>query len=360
MKSVIIREPYTVELTEEERPTAGPGEIVVEAAVSGISSGTEMFLYRGTYPNFRLKKWPQWKEYPVRPGYELAGTVVEAGPPARQAEGPAAAAASLQPSGGVIVADSDEFSPGDRVVCLGTHQQFAKVPATLAAKIPEGVSFEQATLAVLGTTTMHSTRRLSIEYGATVAVIGLGVVGNLALQHARLAGAATTIGIDLDTKRCEYATRVGAKHVVAESGEAAAEAVMELTGGIGADVVVEASGAPGTVQLGLELMRDRGTLELLGWHTEDPTFRFGDLYFKEGRIIATRAIGPEPGLPYAYVRWGYDQSLRLATEMIGDGRLKTNFFKPSRFPFSRIEEAYRQIDADPGSIGLQALIDWKE
>lgn len=360
MKSVIIREPYNVDLVEEEKPTAGPGEIVVEAAVSGISSGTEMFLYRGTYPNFRLKKWPQWQEYPVRPGYELAGTVVDVGPPARPAEGPVAAAASLQPSGGVTVADSDEFSVGDRVVCLGTHQQFARVPATLAAKIPEGVSFEHATLAVLGTTTMHSTRRLGLEYRATVAVIGLGVVGNLALQHARLAGAARTIGIDLHLERCEYASRVGADHVVADGGEAAVEAVMELTSGIGADAVVEASGAPGTVQLGLELMRDRGTLELLGWHTEDPSFRFGDLYFKEGQIIATRAIGPEPGLPYAYVRWGYDQSLRLAAEMIGDGRLRTDFFEPRRFHFSRIGEAYRQIDADPGSIGFQAIIDWEE
>ena len=360
MKSVIIPRPYDVELLEEERPTAGPGEIVVEASVSGISSGTEMFLYRGTYPNFELKKWPQWQEYPVRPGYELAGTVVDVGPPARQAVGPAVAAASLQPSGGVIVADSDEFSVGDRVVCLGTHQQYAGVPATLAAKIPEGVPFEAATLAVLGTTTMHSTRRLQLEYGATVAVIGLGVVGNLALQHARLAGADTTIGIDLDRNRCEYATRVGADHVVAAGGEKAVEAVMELTGGVGADAVVEASGAPGTVQLGLELMRDRGTLELLGWHTEDPSFSFGDLYFKEGQIIATRAIGPEPGLPYAYVRWGYDRSLRLAVEMIADGRLKTDFFQPSRFHFTRIEEAYRQIDTDPGSIGFQAILDWRQ
>jgi threonine dehydrogenase-like Zn-dependent dehydrogenase len=83
-------------------------------------------------------------------------------------------------------------------------------------------------------------------------------VGNVALQHARLAGATTTIGIDLDAKRCEYA---------------------------------EAVGATGTVQLGLEL---------LGWQTEDPSFMFGDLYFKEG-----------------------------------------------------------QIDADPASIGFQAVIDWR-
>jgi 2-desacetyl-2-hydroxyethyl bacteriochlorophyllide A dehydrogenase len=359
MRSVVIPGPYRVELVDEEVPTAGPGEIVVETAVSGISSGTEMFLYRGTYPNLTLKKWPQWSEYPVRPGYELAGTVVEVGPPARSADGPRSAAASLQPSAGVVVADSDEFTVGDRVVCLGTHAQFAKVPATLAARIPEGISLEQATLAVLATTTMHSTRRLELEYGATAAVIGLGVVGNLALQHARRAGAARTIGIDRDAGRLELARRVGADHVVDAARADPSEAVGELTGGIGADAVVEASGAAGTLQLALELMRDRGTVELLGWHTEDPSFQFGDLYFKEGKIIATRAIGPDPGLPYAYVRWGYDQSLRLAVRMIADGTLATDFFEPARFNYRRIAEAYAEIDRDPASIGLQAVLDWR-
>ena len=83
MKSVQINAPFDVTLVEEATPHAGPGEIVVQATLSGISSGTEMFLYRGTYPNLTVKKWPQWRDYPVRPGYELVGRVVEVGPPLR-------------------------------------------------------------------------------------------------------------------------------------------------------------------------------------------------------------------------------------------------------------------------------------
>jgi len=56
IKSIIINGPFEVEIIDEDIPVAGPGEIVVEAELSGISSGTEMFLYRGAYPNFRLKK----------------------------------------------------------------------------------------------------------------------------------------------------------------------------------------------------------------------------------------------------------------------------------------------------------------
>ena len=358
MKSIIINGPFEVDIIEEDVPTAGPGEIVVEAEVSGISSGTEMFLYRGTYPNFKLKKWAQWQEYPVRPGYELVGRVVEVGPPARGAEA-GGAIASLQPSAGTIVADSDEFQVGDRVVCLGTHQQLAAVPATLTAKIPDSVADEAATLAVLGTTTMHSTRRLGLEYGDTVAVIGMGVVGNLALQHAKLGGAAKTIALDLDRGRLDLAEKVGADHTVHVGVEDPVERVYEYTNGMGADAVVEASGAAGTLQTALEIMRDRGAVELLGWRTEESSFEFGDLYFKEGTIIATRAIGPDPGIPYSYVRWGYDQSLRLVVDMMADGRLKADFHEPARFSYKDIKQVYDQIHTEPTSIGLQAVLIWK-
>jgi 2-desacetyl-2-hydroxyethyl bacteriochlorophyllide A dehydrogenase len=358
VKSILINNPFDVEIIEEGVPRAGPGEIVVEAEMTGISSGTEMFLYRGTYPNLKLKKWAQWREYPVRPGYELVGRVVEVGQPSRGVS-TAKSIGSLQPGAAAIVADSTEFKVGDRVVCLGTHSQFVSVPATLAARLPDSITAEQATLAVLGTTTMHSTRRLNLEYGDTVAVIGLGVVGNLALQHARLGGATRTIALDLDTTRLEMARIVGAEHTIQVGKADAVEQVFACTNGIGADAVVEASGAAGTLQLALEIMRDRGTVELLGWRTEESSFQFGDLYFKEGKIIATRAIGPDPGLPYSYVRWGYDQSLRLAVEMIRDGRIKTDFFTPARFSYQDIKQVYDQIHRNPTSIGLQAILAWK-
>jgi 2-desacetyl-2-hydroxyethyl bacteriochlorophyllide A dehydrogenase len=358
MKSIQIRGPYDVAIVDEDRPHAGPGELVVEARISGISSGTEMFLYRGTYPNFKLKKWAQWKEYPVYPGYELVGTVAEVGS-ATTGGARSGSVASLQPGAGVVMADTSEFKTGDRVVCLGAHQQFARVPATLAAKIPDEVTDEQATLAVLATTTMHSTRRLSLEYGDTVAIIGMGVVGNLALQHARLGGASKTIAIDLDAKRLEFAKKVGADFLIDASKGDAHTAVLDYTHGIGADAVVEASGARGTLQLAIDCMRDRGTVELLGWRTDESSFTFGDLYYKEGKIIATRAIGPDPGLPYSYVRWGYDQSLRLAVELIVEGKLKADFFVPERYDYREIKKVYEKIDKNPARIGMQGILTWQ-
>ena len=358
MKSILIRNPYDVGIVDEERPHAGPGELVVEARISGISSGTELFLYRGTYPNFKLKKWAQWKEYPVYPGYELVGKVVEVGP-STKGDASGGSVASLQPSAGVVIADTSEFKVGDRVICMGTHQQFARVPATLAAKIPDNVTDEHATLAVLATTTMHSTRRLCLEYGDTVVVIGLGIVGNLALQHAKLGGASKTIAIDLDAKRLEFARNVGVDFTIDASKEDTLKKVSEYTRGVGADAVVEASGAKGTLQVAIDCMRDRGTVELLGWRTEESSFIFGDLYYKEGKIIATRAIGPDPGMPYSYVRWGYDQSLRLAVELIAKGKLKADFFVPERYDYKDIKKIYEKIDKNSASIGMQGILTWQ-
>jgi 2-desacetyl-2-hydroxyethyl bacteriochlorophyllide A dehydrogenase len=357
MKSIILKKPYQAEIIDEDIPKAGPGELVVEATLSGISSGTEMMLYRGNYPNFKLQKWAAWKEYPVRPGYELAGTVVDVGP-SLIGSGSSTSMESLQPGAPVIVGDTKEFSVGDRVICMGCHQQYARVPATLAAKIPDDVTDEQATFAILGTTTMHSTRRLTLEYGSTVAVIGLGVVGNLALQHAKLAGAAKTIGLDLDKSRLALALKAGADHVIDVGAEDPVKAVLSYTKGMGADAVVEASGGADTVQLAIDLMRDGGVIELLAWRNE-ASFIFGDLYFKEGKLIATRAIGPDPGLPYAFVRWAADQSMRLTMQMVGDGRLKADFFQPTRFPYKDIAKVYAMIDKDQSRIGLQAVLTWR-
>jgi len=357
MKSILINGERSVGLIDEKVPKACSGEIIVEAVISGISSGTEMMLYRGTYPNFKLKKWPQWQNYPIYPGYELAGYVIEVGKPTRGKES-MGAMDSLQPCAGILMADTSEFNVGDRVICLGPHKQFVNVPATLAARIPDNLSFEQATLAVLGTTTMHSTRRLQLEYGSTVAVIGMGVVGNLAIQHAKLAGASRTIALDLDNQRLVLAKNVGVDITIQVGEEDAIKKIINETG-IGADAVVEASGAEGTLQLAIDIMRDRGLIELLGWRIVESNFIFGDLYFKEGTIIATRAIGPDSGLPYSYVRWGADQSLRLTVQMLADGRLKSDFYSPSRFPYTEIKQVYDQIDRDPTSIGLQAILSWK-
>ena len=195
MKKIYINGPYDVEIRDVPIPTPGPGEVLIKTQYTGISSGTEMMLYCGTFPNFKLKKWPQWTDYPVCPGYELVGTVVAIGEEAA-VDGDMSQLDSLQPKSDVLITKASDFKVGDRVISMGEHAEYACLPAEFITKIPDHVSSEEATLAVLGNTAMQAIRRGAIEFGDTVAVIGAGILGYLVAVEAKLAGAGRVIVIE--------------------------------------------------------------------------------------------------------------------------------------------------------------------
>lgn len=358
MKKIMITNPFEVEILDVPVPKVGEQELLIKTELSGISAGTEMMLYRGTYPNFTHQKWAQWKKYPVAPGYELVGTVVEVGKSNYGNAGGGMQIDALGPAAAIIKTDASEFHVGDRVICLGEHAEYVNVPAVMAAKVPDNVTSDEATLAVLATTAMHCIRRAEIKYGDTVAIIGCGILGYLAMQHAKLNGARNVVMIDLDESRLEIAQNANADAVINPTKHNAIEAVKVANGGILADVVIEASGYKGTVRQAMELTRDRGRVVILGWHTEDVTFEFGEFYTKELTMVASQAIGPEAGLPYSYVRWTSDQSLKWAIELISKGKIKGKHFKPTHFPYTEIEKVYQMIDKRNPVVGIQTILDW--
>ena len=357
MKKVVIKNPYQVEIEDVEIPSPGHGEILVKAELSGISRGTEMQIYRGTLPMLKEKRWSQWQEYPIHPGYELAGVVEEVGPDVEtSAHRPQVD--SLGAVGDMISRDTNHFSVGDRVICLGEHAEYVKVPVALAVKLPDGVSFESSTLAPLSTAAMHAVRRTGFEYGDNVLINGMGVLGILVLQHAKLAGASKVIAVDIDNWRLNAATECGADWVINPKKESLEKKVLQITK-IGVDAAIEASGYPGTVSECLHLLRDRGKLTLLGWQTGEVSFPFTDFYFKEVEIKATRAMGPDPGLPYAYVRWCADESLRHSVELIAEKKLYTEKIITHLFGFNQISDVYEKMNENKIKNSLQVLLKWK-
>lgn len=357
MKKIYITAPYKVEIKDVPTPTPGPGELLIKTEFSGISAGTEMMLYQGTFPNFELKKWPQWTEYPVCPGYELVGTVVAIGEEVK-ADTNMSQLDSLQPKSATLMNKASDFKIGDRVVCLGEHAEYACLPAEFVTKVPDNVSSKEATLAVLGTTSTHCLHRADIDFGDTVAIIGAGVLGYLATQQLKVGGASRVVVIDMDESRLEIAKKAGADVVLNPTKCDIVEEIMKVNNGILADVVIEASGARGTEQTALDIVRDRGKVVILGWHTSPMNFQFGDFYFKEVTLLATRAGGPEAGLPYAYVRWTTDQSLNNSIKLISEGKVTGKYFEPSVFPYTDIEKVYEMISNRDPKIGMQAMLKW--
>lgn len=357
-KKIYITAPFTVETKDVPIPEPGPGELLIKTELSGISSGTEMMLYLGTFPNFTLKKWPQWTDYPVCPGYELVGTVVAKGADPNQAPADMKQLDSLQPKSACITNSVNDFEIGDRVITMGEHGEYACLPAEFCHKIPKHVSSEESTLSILGSTAMNAVHRANIEYGDTVAVIGAGILGYMIMQHCKLAGAAKVISIDLDDSRLEVAKNVGADLTLNPKNCNLVEEI-EKFNGILADRVIEATGVQGTEQMALDIVRDRGRVVLDGWHTKPIIFEFGDFYFKEVELVASRAGGPESGLPYAYVRWTSELNVKHSLDMIANGKIKADAFKPTMFRPDQIVEAYEMIRNRDPKLGMQAMIKWQ-
>lgn len=321
MKRVAITEPYCVEVQEVARPSPGAGEVLVQATVTGFSAGTEMNLYRGTNPDLVRRNWGERWTYPMYPGYQFVGVVAECGPGATG------------------------LTPGDRVVGNGPHAEYAVMAAAGSVRLTEAVSDEQASLAVVGRVALRGVRLGTIGYGDSVAVVGMGVMGQLAIQHARLAGAAKTIAVDVDPLRLVVARRLGASYVINPRQEDPAESILDCTLG-GADVVIETAGSPSAVPVAFKLARDRGCVVLVGWHLKPVELSLGeDFFIKELVVRASRSSGPLEHLDAGLVRWTTQSNLAFVVSLLAEGRLKTEGLITHVLPFEEAGHAYELISS---------------
>ena len=333
MKRIVFTEPFNIEIEDADAPVPGRGQVLVRARVTGIAAGTEMALYRGTNHDLVLRRWgPEW-DYPMYPGYEAVGEVVELGP-------------------GVTAPEI-----GDRVLLYGRHAEYSVAEASRVLTLPDTLADEQALLAVLGTTALRGVRRAAVEYGDSVAVVGMGVLGQLAIQHARLSGASVTIAVDTDPWRLEIAEGLGATHTVNPAVEDAA-AVVEGYTGLGADAVVEAAGAPSAVPLALALARKRGRVSIVGWHTRPVELVLAeDFLYKELDVMASSQAGPAGEPPPDQLRWTGLRNKRLVIDYLAEGRLRTDRLVSHVMDFAEARLAYEMIDtrSEPS---MQVVLRW--
>ncbi len=292
--------------------------MLVRSTCSGVSAGTELAVYRGTLGNLHTKRWGYWNEYPIRPGYELVGSVSACG----------SAVTGIR--------------MGDRVACHAPHGTIALVQASDCVVVPDGLSDEEATFAMLGATTAHGIRRARIGYGDTVAILGLGVVGFLAADHALHAGAADVIVCDPKAWKRELARLRGFEDPLDPADSTFDEEIAERTQGRGADVVVEASGSPAAVDAALRTVAVGGRVLLQGTINKPVQIHFSDYAMhKEVTIVCTWGKGSGAG---SGVRWTRQENHTLAMRLLEAGVLRTTGLVSHRFSFARVADMYREID----------------
>jgi len=230
-RQIVFSEPDKVELQffDYDLGNLAPEDVVIRISHSLISPGTELACLRGT---------ESWARHPFLPGYAGCGEVLAVGSAVK------------------------DVAVGERVFSYTKHASVTQA-RVLVAPVPEGLDSLRACFARMAAVSITAPRLSDAELGDHVAVIGLGLVGNLCAQLFGMAGC-EVIGIDLSAARCETARRCGLRHVVHGGVDEAKAYIADLTGGKMCEAVVEAIGAPAVVARAAELAGKLGEVILLG------------------------------------------------------------------------------------------------
>ena len=265
MRSAPLVAPGRIELIETKSPE-GPrqGELLVKMRSVGLCGSDLHWWAEG-----RIHSTPA--AYPQVLGHEPAGEVVATGQGVRDFK--PGDRVSLEPS---LTCGHCEFCrAGRHNLCVhsrfmggpeaeGFLRDYVVVPASNADLIPERLTWHEATLIEPVAVLVHVYELAPVLVGQTVVVLGCGSIGGIAIAMAKLAGAAEVLACDRVPHRLALARKMGADFVMDAVADDFLDAVMQRTGGRGADVVYDAAGTPGTIGLGLRCAKSGGSFVLIG------------------------------------------------------------------------------------------------
>lgn len=248
---------------------------------------------------------------------------------------------------------------GDRVASHAAHASYVVVGAGRCASVPEGLSPEAATFSSLTAISLQAVRKARVELGESVLVLGQGLVGNLALQIARLQGGYPVIAADLSERRLEIARQVGADHTVCVGEADLVEATRGFTGGDGAQVVIEATGSPEPVVTAFQAAGWCGRVVLLAstrGETEKVNF-YRDVH-KRGLTIlgAHNSVRPRQDASSGF--WPLEADVKLGLALTDAGRIQVNPLMTTRVSCDQAAEAFRLVTKNRRE-ALGILIDWE-
>ena len=366
MKQVIRRGLKEIIVDEVPDPIVIPHHVLVRPAYSLISSGTETASIHqegvlravADHPSHLRKIWEVTKaQGPVRTLSEVMAKFSEY--------------AALGYCGAGIVVEKHstvlDLEVGDRVAYGGEgtgHAECVLVGRNLAARVPDAVPFEHACFATLGSIALNAVRIAEIGIGDVVAVIGLGIIGQLVSQLVRRQGG-VVIAIDLNAHRLELASKLGAEHTLAADRSTRDAAVSALTGGRGVDCVIVAAAARSAApcQMAQEICRERGRIVVVG--AVDLSFDWNQMYLKEIKLNMARAYGPgcyDPAYekqgqdyPVSQVRWTAKRNIEEFLRLIESGRVQVQPLITHEFALDDAAKAYETI-LDPAAESLAVIL----
>jgi 2-desacetyl-2-hydroxyethyl bacteriochlorophyllide A dehydrogenase len=346
-KVVVFTEPRTVGFESYDDQPLGPHELRLRTLYSGISAGTELTAYRGSNP-YLHKRWDASRKlfvpaeqpaltYPVSGwGYEEVGEIIE------------------------VDEEVTTLKVGDIVYGTWGHRTHHIVQEDYASQRikPDGLDPILAIYSHLGPIALNGILDANIHVGETVAVFGLGVLGQVIAQLARLSGA-HVVGVDMIEKRLELAKELGAIEYGFNPREGSpAEQIKELTRGRGADVTLEVTGSARALHEAVRATAYSARVVALGFFQGEAQGLFLGEEFHHNRIslVCSQISNVDPALSY---RWDRLRMIHTIMQLQAQGSLNLHPVITHVIPFTQAAEAFQILDETPDQV-LQVVLDFSD
>ncbi|QUG40230.1 zinc-binding alcohol dehydrogenase [Psychrobacillus sp. INOP01] len=317
MKSIVASN-GAVHILESESPVIKPSFLLIKTLFSAVSPGTEIGLVGNS------------KDRDITLGYSAVGIVEECGE------------------------NVSNYRVGDLVACYGApyvgHSEYLLVPTTLCAKVPPNVEPKQASLAGIGAIAIHALRVAKLEFGETVVVVGLGLLGQMIAKIAN-AAAFNVVALDIQEERVSMLQQEGIRSFTSIS-EMEAE-IIKSTQKQGADAVLLCAGGKRSTltHQSLSWIKNQGKVVIVG--DIEPDFPREIMFAKEAQILISRAGGPgrydqryelqAMDYPYGYVRWTEGRNVAEYLRLVNENRINVQPFITEIVDFDSAPLAYEDL-----------------
>jgi 2-desacetyl-2-hydroxyethyl bacteriochlorophyllide A dehydrogenase len=333
MKAAVLEEIEKLTVKDIAKPKLEQAEILIKVDSCNIC-GTDINLFKGKYT----------AKMPVVIGHEWSGHIVELGSNANNFK-----------IGERVVSDPNEACgmcywcrsgkpcfcnnmPAYGVLKDGGFAEYIKITAKGAYKIPEGLDYESAAFAEPVSCAVHGIDKASVKQGETVVIIGGGAMGQIILQLALSAGASKLIMIEQLKSKLELAKKFGATDLINAKEEDVIQRTLDLTNGLGADVVIEVVGNPKTVELAIKLVKKSGRVVIFGFSPEG----------EKANIIPFEILSKELTIMGAWVN---PYTSYRALEILASGKIDVKSLISIRLPLDKIMDGINlMIDKPEGFI----------
>lgn len=330
----LVTAPGVIEFQEYAEPQLQADEVRVKSLVSGIKTGTEMSLYQGETPflnqqfdpDFRLfRSTGQRGLYPCNLGSWLTGMIMEVGSKVKK------------------------LKPGDLVHGGLPHRPTNVCQEDALYLLKEDMSPETALFLDPAIFALQAVHDAQIKVGDHVAVFGMGALGLLTVQIARLNGAERVFAVDIFAHRLDLARRLGADECFDASQCDAGLEIKQRTNGKGVDVGIEISGSYAALQSAIRAVHPGGLLVTASYYRGNGNQLNLGAEWHHNRLTLISSM-PVWEMPHrCYPMWDLKRIERTALRLLETNRLVTSLMIEKRFAYARAAEAYQFICANPGA-----------